>query len=290
MTRQWIINLVLLGIVALLATILLTRPGLDEKTKTPLTKIPVGEVDSMRIRQPAAGEILLLRRDNRWYLQKPFAARASGFVVNNVLAVTGASSLWSSAYDEQYAARYGIDRPRLVVELGAEKIVFGDTNPLNHQQYVLYRDRVHLVSGHLRWSVPGKADQFLDRRLLSTENTPVGIDFNQRTRLRLVNGTWLLTPANPSLPTDQLSRLVNEWTYASALKVTPYQHAPVIGRVRIHYPGPTRLDVGILAREPELVLYRADENLQYHFNRGTADRLFPPEPPEIDKRPTPATN
>lgn len=290
MSRQWIINLVLLAIVAVLTAILLLRPGLDQKNRTPITKIQIGDVDSIRIRQPAAGAILLLRRDNRWYLQEPFAARASDFVINNVLAVAGASSQWSAAYNEQHANRYGMGQPRLIVELGTEKIVFGDTNPLNQQQYLLYRDRVHLVSGDLRWSMPGKADQYLDRRLLATETTPVGIDFNHRSRLRLVKGNWSLTPANPSLTTDALSRLVNEWKYASALKVAPYQGAPVIDRVGIHYQGQSSVEVGILAREPELVLYRANENLQYHFSRGTADRLFPPQIPENDKRSTRTSN
>lgn len=290
MSRQWIINLVLLAIVAVLAAILLLRPGLDEKNRTPITKIPTGDVDTIRIHQPAGGAILLLRRDNRWYLQEPFAARASNFVINNVLAVAGASSQWNAAYNDQDANRYGMDRPRLVVELGTEKIVFGDTNPLDQQQYLLHRDRVHLVSGDLRWSVPGKADQYLDRRLLATETTPVGIDFNRHTRLRLVKGNWSLAPANPSLTTDELSRLVNEWKYASALKVVPYQRAPVIDQVRIHYQGQPSIDVGILAREPELVLYRANENLQYHFSRGAADRLFPPQHPENENRSPRATN
>jgi hypothetical protein len=40
--------------------------------------------------------------------------------------------------------------------------------------------------------------------------------------------------------------------------------------------GGAELALGLLAREPELVLRRADEKLQYHFRADAAKRLLSP--------------
>jgi len=40
--------------------------------------------------------------------------------------------------------------------------------------------------------------------------------------------------------------------------------------------GGAELALGLLAREPELVLLRADEKLQYHFRADAAKRLLSP--------------
>jgi hypothetical protein len=46
--------------------------------------------------------------------------------------------------------------------------------------------------------------------------------------------------------------------------------------IRIGLKSGARLTLGIVAREPELVLARSDEKLQYHFRPELAKRLLSP--------------
>jgi len=276
MNRQWSLNLGLLLLVALLAGLVIFRPGLDKSQQTPVSRIDRETVDLISIERPASPSISLRKVDGRWRLTTPLKARASSYVVNNLLAISGAASLKQLPYDaDRDADKFGLRNPRLVIHYNKNELVFGDTSPLNQQQYLLHGQQLHLVSGNLTFSVPRHAEQFLDRRLLDRDDTPVAIDFGHGHRLQLVKGSWRLAPANDKLTTDTLMRVVNEWKYASALNVSAADNVPADDSVRIRYADGKQVEIGIVARKPELILLREDEGLQYHFNSGTAERLFP---------------
>jgi len=277
MNRQWSLNLGLLVLVALLAGLVIFRPGLDKPRPTPVSQINRDAVESITIERPATPAIVLQKQDGHWRLVAPLKARASSFVVNNLLAISGAASLKQLPYDaNRDADQFGLRNPRLVIRYNKDELVFGDTSPLNQQQYLLHGQQLHLVSGNLSLSVPHQAGQFLDRRLLESDDTPVAIDFGHGQKLQLVNGTWQLDPANDKLTTDSLLRMVNEWKYASALNIDVADNARAADSVRIHYADGRQVEIGIVSRKPELILLRNDEGLQYHFDTGAAGRLFPP--------------
>lgn len=279
MNRQWSLNLGLLLLVALLAALVIFRPGLDKTQHTPVSQIDRDAVDSITIERPATPAIMLQKQDGHWRLVAPLKARASTFVVNNLLAISGAVSLKQLPYNaDRDADQFGLHNPRLVIRYNKDEFVFGDTSPLNQQQYLLHGQQLHLVSGNLSFSVPRQVGQFLDRRLLESDDTPVAIDFGHGQRLQLVNGNWHLDPANNKLTTDSLLRMVNEWKYASALNIDVAENARTEGSVRIHYADGGQVEIGIVSRKPELILQRKDEGLQYHFDTGAAGRLFPPTP------------
>ena len=70
---------------------------------------------------------------------------------------------------------------------------------------------------------------------------------------------------------------MDEWRHARALSVEPYTGKPVRERVTITIidDGKTRLlEFGVLARKPEFVVVRKDENLEYHFPEDIGARLM----------------
>lgn len=276
MTRQWVLNLSLLLAVLALVGIAFFRPGLEKKSAPrPLTELNTQQVKNITIDRPTHDPVVLTRTAQQWMMEKPFHARASDFIVNNVLEIAKAASLNQLPYNaDTDAAKYGFAKPGFILHLDNERIVFGDTNPLTQQRYVLYRGQVHLISPSTIWAVSHKPAEFLDKRLLEFKETPTAIYFSDGKKLELKNGSWALQPKMKSMATDSLTRLVNEWRYVGATEVQPYKHAPLHGTIRVVYNGKRTIELGIISRSPELILLRKDENLQYYFPASTASRLL----------------
>jgi len=276
MTRQWTLNIALSLAVLVLVGIAFFQPGLVKKSApSPLTDIDTLQVKNIVIEQPTHGTIALNKIGEQWMLDKPLHARASDFIVNNVLAIARTATLNQLPFDvNRDAARYGFDKPKAILDLDKERIIFGDTNPLNQQRYVLYRDQVHMISPNAIWAVTHTANEFLDKRLLEFKEAPVAIYFSDGKKLELKNGIWVLQPKIKSLATDALTQLVNEWRYAGATEVRPYKGTPVHGIIRVVYKNKRSIELGIISRSPELVLLRKDENLQYYFPASAAARLL----------------
>ncbi|MHB1942974.1 MAG: hypothetical protein ACYCP0_07960 [Acidiferrobacteraceae bacterium] len=92
-------------------------------------------------------------------------------------------------------------------------------------------------------------------------------------RLTSRQGVWHLDPPDPHLSSDAITSFVDEWRYARALSVSHYHGAAITGRILVTYLDrtthganvPHTLVINIIERAPELVLYRPDEGLEYHF-------------------------
>lgn len=276
MTRQWSLNLVLALLIGGLVVVAIFRPGLEnDQTSTPLTRINIETVQEIAVHRPTQDPILLRKENQHWQLVKPIRARASDLVVNEILAVAKSASRNQLPYSApEEAGKYGFTNPRSVIQLDQSTITFGDTSPLNQLQYVLYKNQVHMVSANLVWSVNRQVNEYIDKRLLDSPQAPESMQFADGTRLKRVNGRWSASNHKYNQPGDSLAKLVNEWRYAIASRVAPYEQGRAQGSVRIWYPDGKRIELDILSLKPELVLMRRDERLQYHFPGSTINRLF----------------
>ena len=113
------------------------------------------------------------------------------------------------------------------------------------------------------------------RQLLAAGETPVRFELKDFT-VEQRDGRWTLTPAAGELSQDDLIRWIENWRLSSAARVEPYLKGKSLAEIRIRLKDGRDLALGILAREPELVLARADERLQYHFRPELAKRLLTP--------------
>jgi len=92
----------------------------------------------------------------------------------------------------------------------------------------------------------------------------------------LVSLSPSLAPRAADLSQDDFIRWVDEWRLASALRVEPVPAARARDEIRIRLRNGGELTLGVISREPELVLARSDEKLQYRFGAGLAKRLLSP--------------
>ena len=76
--------------------------------------------------------------------------------------------------------------------------------------------------------------------------------------VRNTDGRWILTPASENAGADELQHYVDQWRQASAATVGPYDSKPPLSDIDIEFTDKTTLKLGLLQREPQLILWRRD--------------------------------
>lgn len=232
------------------------------------------EIKSIRVERPGdSAPLLIERRPDGWYIASPFAARADALRAHQLLAIAEAKSLHRLPATE--LARFELDRPVAWVTLGGETFSFGLVNAVTREQYVLSGDFVYTLHPRYGAALPARPADAANRHLFAADETPVGIelpDFKVEQR----NGAWRLTPAAGAPGQEEILRWVDEWHLASALRVEPAGKKKPVSEVRVRLKDGGTVTLGVIARQPELVLVRTDEKMQYHLRPEIAKRLLSP--------------
>lgn len=281
MNRRWSVNLSLLVIVGILAVVALWRPGIKAPLhRPPITTLATDTLRHLAIEYGTGSSIIFKREHDKWFMTQPRRGRTNPFTISELLQVAKAKSIKTLDTEAtQSLKRYGLQKPKVRLRLDKTTIDFGDANPINNLQYVLVGGRVHLIRTRHFWSVARPQSEFLNKRLIESEHKPIALHLPG---LRLIrrNGAWHVIPKQKDVSADQIKQLVDEWRLAQALTVKAYKNETIRQWVRIKLaPGtdngkPSVLRIGIHARQPELVLYRPDEQLLYHFPEATGARLL----------------
>ncbi len=283
MKRGWIVNVLLLAAVVGLGWYIFYRPA-DEAPQHKLTTLLPSVVSHVLI-EPRGGEpIELAKRGEAWYLVRPFEARADRSQVERLLELTSAASKEKLAAAE--LARFDLDHPALAVTLGEQRFAFGTVNPLNQEQYVQAGDGVYLLPTFYASLVPQKAERLLTHALFVEGETPVAFVL-PGFRVELQGPKWVRVPAAPQeQPSqDEFNRWVEGWRFASSLLTQRAGSNAAKEHVEVRLGDGRTLKLGVLQKQPELILVRPDEKLQFFFSGEVAKRLMtPPEaaPPASD--------
>jgi hypothetical protein len=279
MKRGWIVNVLLLAGVISLGLYIYYRPAADEAPRHKLSTLVPSAVNRVVIEPRDSAVIELAKRGNAWYLVRPFEARADRSQVERLLELASATSKEKLAATD--LARFDLDRPALTVTLGEQRFAFGTVNPLSQEQYVLAGDGVYLLSSFYASLVPRKAERLLTHSLFLQGESPVAFVL-PGFRIELQGTKWVRLPAagQEELSQDEFNRWVDGWRYASSLMTQRGSAKTPAEQVEVRLADGRTLRLGILRREPELVLVRPDEQLQFSFSGEMAKRLLrPPEAP-----------
>lgn len=279
LARRWWLNLGLLVVVAGLGLFAWYRSGHSpEEAKPALTDVKGDTVQAIEIERPKQPKVRLQRHGEGWRMAAPIDARADMFTINSLLSILKAPVEQAVTPGDANIARYGLDSPKVRIRFDATELDFGERHPLKDEQYVKYRASVQLIPSRYYAKTLLPYTSFIDSRLFEPNRKFVGFklpDFS----LDLKDGAWVRSPEIKTLSSDRINAFVDQWRHARALNVSPHSGAAKAQQsvtIRFAKPegGETSLTVEVLAQKPELVLYRKDENLEYHFPEGTGDRLL----------------
>lgn len=275
MNSRVLLNLALVLLIAGLVLIVIYKPGREQPKPVPLTAIEAATVHELRVERNGREAILLTRAESGWRLSAPVPGRANPHNVESLLRLLTTASEARVAGGEDLTA-FGLAPPKGIVQVDGEEIALGNLHPTRNLVYARYRGEVHLISAHSQAAASYPYTQFLDTRLFEESRKPVAFKLPGFT-LALQDGQWRRRPEIKDLATDRLNDFVREWQHASALSVERASDRAPSSTIEIGFEreGKTeKLILGVVSRQPELVLRRTDERLDYHFPEDAGKRLL----------------
>lgn len=277
MKRGWLLNLALFAAVAALGLHAWLTPSREDLAKQPLSTLRPAQAAHITLVRPGKPDIVLERWQSQWRITAPVRARADDFQVMRMLTVLEAQP--TARLPATDLSRYDLHPPAARLTVDGTEYAFGGINAVTSEQYVMRGDAVFSVALRHGAGLPAEASALIQRRLLEENEQPVAVtlpDFS----VSQVDGRWTLTPPAPA-DADDLQRYVDLWRHAFAVRAAPYDQRPPVADIRINLRDGRTLAFGVLQREPQLLLWRRDNGLQYQFPATAGRSLLtkPASPP-----------
>ena len=218
MKSRWLINIGLLLLVLITFfyswTIFQKEPV--ESIRFELSKFKLSDFNELKIDFPSRISTHFKIVDNHWRMLSPHKARAEELYVYRILSILATSSLEKLSSDD--LSKYGLDQPNLKITfLGnnlKEVFLFGTYNPINEDQYVLYKDNVFLISGGFSETAAFMPTELIEKNPIAKSEKIKSFNFSrleqwQDSQLKLnnINNAWNVEGKNLLIAQSD----VNEW-------------------------------------------------------------------------------
>ena len=279
MKSRWLINIGLLLLVLITFfyswTIFQKEPV--ESIRFELSKFKLSDFNELKIDFPSRISTHFKIVDNHWRMLSPHKARAEELYVYRILSILATSSLEKLSSDD--LSKYGLDQPNLKITfLGnnlKEVFLFGIYNPINEDQYVLYKDNVFLISGGFSETAAFMPTELIEKNPIAKSEKIKSFNFSrleqwQDSRLKLnnINNAWNVEGKNLLITQSDVNEWYEmTWKNIPAKSVKPYKMDERIGykSFDIVLKDNKKLTFYRIEESPELLLFRKDEGLLYHF-------------------------
>lgn len=271
MKRGWLLNVALMTAIALLAWLAWRTPSREEAARAPLSDVKAAAVSRITLTRQKRPPIAIERRGEQWWITAPLQARADEFQILRMLTILEAHS--TARLPATDRARFELDLPSAILDIDGVQYAFGGINSVTREQYVLRGDSIHAVELRHGAALPLNAVALIRRALLAENEQPVAVTLPEFS-VSKNDGRWVLSPPTREAGADELQRYVDQWRMASAATAEPYDNRAPRGDIRITLADGATLTLGVLQREPQLVLWRRDNGLQYTFLAGAARALL----------------
>ncbi len=269
--RLWL-NAALLAAVLALALFAWLKPQKSD-AGFKLSTLKAAEINRISV-EIGGGPPLALERDQAgWRLIAPVALRADDFQAQRLLALLDATA--KERFPATGLARYDLNEPYARVTFNQQAFSFGAINQMSREQYVLTQDGVYLVDLRYVAALPKDALQMASKQLFAPEEAPVAFEFDEF-KLAQQDGKWQFTPPRDGLSADDINRWVDEWRLVAALTLQPPSGRKPLATIRVKLKNGSETTLGVLQREPELVLARSDRPFEFQITGATAKRLLAP--------------
>ncbi|MBI2993535.1 MAG: hypothetical protein HYY48_05080 [Gammaproteobacteria bacterium] len=272
MRRRLLANVVLAVAVAVLAAGLLLTPEPVPEAPPPLTDIAPDSIHRIRIERANDVPMNFERRDMRWVMSAPVSAPAYPARIESVLGLLYEPSHARLSIPAGERARFMLDAPPVSLYFDEHRFDFGDIEPLEARRYVLYSGQVHLIADTLVFQLTQNAGFFIDPKLLAGDAPPQRIVYPQFT-LADDNGSWRQEP-DAGLAADRAKDVSLNWETARAITVQTPIEGTATGHIRIESGAGDPVEFDILSKDDNVILGRADLNVQYHLDAYTAEQLL----------------
>lgn len=267
------INLALGVFLAALVGLMFFGPGSsNDKSQHRITSLNKNDVDNITILRKS-GDIILIKKDNVWFMQHPHHIRAHAFRINSLLNLVKleTTSLYNS--DDLNLKTYGLDKPRAKIKFNNTLIEFGKTNPVNLKRYLKVGKNIFLVSDLLYPLISSQPTSFVNLALFSETDKIQKITLPEFTIYKDDEGTWKTRPENIA-SADDIQTLLQNWQLSKAFGVHAYLSRKKLGTIEIVLQNNKIVTFEITDNDPWLILYQADVGIEYHLDISNTDTLL----------------
>jgi Domain of unknown function (DUF4340) len=292
MKNRWLLNLVLLAVVAGLVTFLYMRPQANTSAAAQyeVSTLKLADFTAISVEYPTQAATTFAKVDGLWRITAPYKTRADQMSVQRILAIIAAKS--SDKFPNTDLAKYGLDKPQLKLKLtnsaGVHEFNFGTVNPVSELQYVGYQDAVYLLPGSYAEAATTQPIEIVDKNPLTVAEAKqiAGFDLARLEQwealgltVDVTEGKWKTNAAKAKITQNELNEWLDfSWKQAQAKQVELYTPDR-----KIVYPG---FDVKLkdgkkvhfdkIQEAPDLLLGRPDEGIMYHFSNDVGFTMLNP--------------
>ncbi len=270
MKSRLLVNLGLLALIAILATVAIVKPGKKEVELSPL--LAVDPQGLTRVTLQNKETLVFEKQDGQWRLTGPFAAPVNQVRVGQLLDVAKAPSEANYPLKPDEAGQFGLDAPQAVLTLEDKTLQFGGTDPIKMRRYVRVDDTLHLVEDNFFHHLTAAATDYVDKRLIPEGAKIQEIQLPGMKALRNAEGRWTVEPASES--STDLAELASVWATSRAIDVKRMDPKVVGETIHIGLVEGAPIEFVIVKKSPELVLGRRDLGLQYEVTSETSRELL----------------
>lgn len=285
MKKRWLVNLVLLLVVAGLGVFVMYRdkPADSGARRFPVAAFDPVAVSRLSLEQPTKKSVVFEKQEGRWFMIEPFKGRADSFSIGRILAIANAASLDRFTLDDP--ARYGLETPLLRVRMDDKTFDYGMFNPVSGEQFVAHEGYVFSVASGFAEVAATQPLELLDKRPLDRREDIAGFDFGaleqwESSRLQVElqeDGKWKASAAAAKPKQEEMNEWFKDWQELQATSVEPFtpdgaEHPYVVVKLK----SGKRIRLIKMQESPELLLVREDENLQYHFPQDVGFNILNP--------------
>lgn len=286
MKARWLVNLLLLVLIAGVASFIYLRPKTETKVKQTyeVSTLRLADFSRVSVEQPTKAAVVFEKIDGYWYIVQPYKARADQRLVSRMLSIVAAHS--NEKFPATDLARFGLDKPRMKLKLGEAEFLFGTFNPVTEEQYVVYKDSVYLLPVSYSEAAQVQLTEFLDKSPMKPTEKIVGFDFSHleqweeaRLNIDLVNGKWIASAPKAKPDQNEMNEWFDAyWTHMSVQSVEPYtpDRKASLPSFEVKLKDGSKVHFDKLQESPQLLLGRPDEGMLYHIAQDIGFTLVNP--------------
>lgn len=296
MKKRWLVNLVMLCVVASLVAFLYLRPKqvAEQDTGYDISTYKLAEFNAVSVEFPAKAAVKFDKVDGFWRLSAPINMRADQASVQRILSIIAAKS--KDKITNPDLEKFGLNNPEFKLKLirdknsqdknNVEEFTFGTHNPVTDEQYVAHRNAVYLLSTNYAEAASTQIIELIDKSPLKPTEKIAGFDFSHLEQwsdtslnVDLADGKWKVSIAAAKPEQNEMNEWLDfSWVHNPAKSVEMYTPDRKITYpyVTIKLADGSKVHFDKIQESPDLLLARPDEGLIYNFPADSGFTMLNP--------------
>lgn len=241
----------------------------------PLTALRGADITRIVLEHPKAAPITLQRDGDDWTLLTPVQARADRFEVATLLNIAAQRAYRTLKLADVDPAELKLAPPQFTLRFNEQAFGFGDVEPIEYRRYVQRGDEIVLTDDLAATAVDADYSDLVAKELLPLN---AGIRAIEVPGLRVARDAedrnWEAKPAGAIATATTAAHFIEAWRGARAMWNAPMPDDGGKGQPITITLDDQRIQLVLIAREPQLLIDRPDLKIRYTLSKADGDTLL----------------